>query len=136
MKGRKPKLTPADGGAVTTKCPLAPTWFPAHAKAEWRRAAPELHRRGHLTTDTRATLESYCIAAGQVRETEETMTREGRVVSTPTGPKTHPAFRIQATAMREARLLAAELGLTPHRRGKSTNDDKDGGDGWDSDLLA
>lgn len=135
MRGVKPKLVVLQGGRAPGKCPAAPSWLAKHARSEWKRAAPQLHGRGLLTPDTLATLESYCVAAGMVRETEETMQAEGRTIETDKGPKAHPAFRIQSAAMREARLLAAELGLTPHRRGKS---DAKGpaADGWDADLLA
>jgi phage terminase small subunit len=44
----------------------------------------------------------------------------------------HPAFKIQQGAMREARLLAAELGLTPHRRYHGADDKK----GEDDDIPA
>lgn len=136
MKGRKPKLTVIDGGTVRGKCPSAPSWLTAQAKAEWKRAAPELHGRNLLSADTMATLESYCVAAGMVRETEEIMGREGRLIDTENGPKPHPAFRMQSAAMREARLLAAELGLTPHRRGVKGKDEGKSNNGWDADLLA
>jgi P27 family predicted phage terminase small subunit len=136
MKGRKPKLTMIDGGTVRGKCPSAPSWLTAQAKAEWKRAAPELHGRNLLSADTMATLESYCVAAGMVRETEEIMGREGRLIDTENGPKPHPAFRMQSAAMREARLLAAELGLTPHRRGVKGKDEGKSNNGWDADLLA
>ena len=133
MKGKKPKLTVIHGGFVAGKCPAAPSWLSAHAKAEWKRAAPQLHSRGLLTPDTLATLESYCLAVGAVRELEEIMQRDGRVIDGEDGPKTHPAFRMQGAAMREARLLASELGLTPHRRGAGK--EKGPADGWDADLL-
>ena len=136
MKGRKPKLTAIDGGTVRGKCPSAPSWLTSQAKAEWRRAAPQLHNRNLLLADTLATLESYCVAVGMVRETEEIMGREGRMVTTENGPKPHPAFRMQSAAMREARLLAAELGLTPHRRGSKGKDERKLNDNWDADLLA
>jgi len=136
MKGRKPNLRVIEGDAVPGRCPSPPSWLTAHAKREWKRSAPELHRRKLLTADTMATLESYCVAAGQVREFEELMTAEGRMVATETGPKPHPAFKMQQAAMREARLLAAELALTPHRQGTKGKTEEDKGNGWDSDLLA
>lgn len=134
VKGKKPKLTVIHGGFVAGKCPAAPSWLSAHAKAEWKRAAPQLHSRGLLTPDTLATLESYCLAVGAVRELEETMQTEGRILKVEGEVKTHPAFRMQGAAMREARLLASELGLTPHRRGAGK--EKGPADGWDADLLA
>jgi P27 family predicted phage terminase small subunit len=136
MKGRKPNLTVIDGGTVRGKCPSAPTWLTSQAKAEWKRAAPQLHGRNLLTTDTMATLESYCVAVGMVREAEEIMARDGRLVETEKGMSPHPAFKMQSAAMREARLLAAELGLTPHRRGVKSKDEGKQDDGWESDLLA
>lgn len=135
MKGRKPALTVIHGGATPGKCPPPPAWLSSHAKAEWKRAAPQLHARGLLTPDTLATLESYCVAVGTVRELEETMQAEGRIVQVEGAPKTHPAFRMQGSAMREARLLACELGLTPHRKGGS-KDGAPAGDGWEDGLLA
>lgn len=136
MKGRKPKLTVVEGGAAVGRCAPPPAWLSPYAKAEWKRAAPELHARRLLTADVLATLESYCIAAGTIRETEETMRADGRVIEGEKGRTVHPAFKIQQGAMREARLLAAELALTPHRRGTKGDDDKAKADGWDSDLLA
>lgn len=136
MKGRKPKLTIIEGGAAYGRCPSPPSWLTDHAKREWKRCAPELHRRNLLTPDTLATLESYCVAVGQVREFEETMGQEGRMVNTPAGPKPHPAFKMQQAAMREARLLAAELAMTPQRQGTKGKDAEGKADGWDSDLLA
>ena len=118
MKGRKPALVAVEGGATSDRCPGPPAWLAPHAASEWRRAAPDLHRRRLLARDTMATLESYCVAIGLVRECEETMQRDGRFIATEAGMVTHPAFRVQASAMREGRLLATELGLTPHRRGK------------------
>ncbi len=136
MKGRKPKLTVIDSGTVRGKCPSAPSWLTSQAKAEWKRAAPQLHNRNLLSADTMATLESYCVAVGMVRETEEIMAREGRMVEADDGTKPHPAFKMQSAAMREARLLAAELGLTPHRRGVKGKDEGKSSDHWDADLLA
>lgn len=133
MKGVKGM--PVQASNPPKRCPSPPSWLAPHAKREWKRAAPELHDRKLLSADTMATLESYCVAVGQVREFEETMREEGRTVATENGPKPHPAFRMQGNAMREARLLAAELGLTPHRRGLKGGNDEDEGDGWDPDLL-
>jgi P27 family predicted phage terminase small subunit len=94
-----------------------------------------LNTRGLLTPDTLASLEAYCVAAGMVRECEEIMGREGRLIVVDDASKPHPAFKMQSAAMREARLLAAELGLTPHRRLTGKKDEEAKGDGWD-DLLA
>jgi P27 family predicted phage terminase small subunit len=118
VKGRKPKLAVLEGGAMPGRCPGPPDWLPEYARSEWKRVAPELHKRKVLGRDAMAMLEQYCAAVGSVWECEEAMARDGRIVSTAAGLVAHPANRVQVAAMREARLLAAELGLTPHRRGK------------------
>ncbi len=45
---------------------------------------------------------------------------EGHVIDTMNGLKRHPAVGIQSDAMTRARLLAAELGLTPVSRSRPT----------------
>jgi P27 family predicted phage terminase small subunit len=136
MHGVKPQLRAVEADFLPVRCPAAPSWLCAHGKREWRRVAPVLHRRKLLGPDTMATLESYCAAIGMVRRYQDTMTRDGDVIVTPAGPKRHPVFGMLVSAMREARLLAAELGLTPHRRGIAAGDDGHGDDWSDSDLLA
>jgi P27 family predicted phage terminase small subunit len=132
MKGRKPKLTVIEGGSAPGRCPGPPSWLTLYAQREWKRVAPALHRRRLLAADTMAVLEAFCVAAGQVRECEETMAREGRMIAGEDGPKPHPAFRMQHVAIREARLLATELGVTPHRRGKEEDAPKR--DPWEGML--
>lgn len=117
MKGRKPNLRLVAGGVVAGKCPPPPQWLTAQAREAWQRVTPALHRRGLLAPDTIGTVENYCCAAGMVVEFEILMAAEGRVRTAAGGEqRPHPAFKMQQAAMREARLLAGELGLTPHRR--------------------
>jgi len=135
MKGRKPTLRVMDGSRAAGRCPSPPGGLCHHGTAEWKRVAPLLHGRGQLTDDTLATVESYCRAVGLSRTYNEMMTAEGHVIQTDKGPVSHPAFKMLMGAMREARLLASELALTPHRRGTASKE-KDKSDGWESDLLA
>ena len=116
MRGRKPALA-TDRNALAS-IPTAPGWLSKHAKAEWRRVMPDLTKRRILTSADLGSLESYCIASGQVREMERLIAQEGHVVQTERGPRAHPAVRIQSDAMTRARLLAAELGLTPVSRSR------------------
>jgi P27 family predicted phage terminase small subunit len=132
MKGRKPRLKLVQGDATTGQCPGPPAWLPPYAQDEWRRAAPELWRRGQLVPAVQALLEAFAVAAGQVRETEVLMAAEGRFLRADSGPVTHPAARLQSAAMREARLLAAELGLTRRSKGEV---DAPPADRWEG-LLA
>jgi P27 family predicted phage terminase small subunit len=116
MKGRKPDtILQADDLADLSR---APCWLSKEAKAEWRRVAPILEQRRIITIADLGALESYCIATGQVRIYELTIQDEGAVIQTDKGLRAHPAVRLQADAMNRARLLAAELGLTPVSRSR------------------
>lgn len=136
MAHPKPPLRPVEGAFAPARCPSAPSWLDAHAKREWRRVAPILFARGMLAADTQQTLESYCVTVSMVRRYQAQLEAEGDTLMTPHGLKRHPLAGALINAMREARLLAVELGLTPGRRPASAAEGK--GDGWadDSDLLA
>lgn len=164
MKGRKPKLQVIEGGGAPDGCPRPPAWLSNDSKAEWDRVAPLLHGQGRLTPAVMAMLEAYCIAVGAVREAERTMAAEGRIIVRGGGDDrqpalqldgadrrpaylrsgkgksqaaVHPAFKIQMAAMREARLLAAELRITRDASGDApTPPPESEADGWDADLLA
>lgn len=107
----------------------APAWLSKDAKAEWARVMPILVERRILTNADLASFENYCVAIGQVRECERLIRRGGYVVETNRGPRAHPAVKIQSDAMTRARLLAAELGLTPVSRSRpavcENDDDED-----------
>jgi P27 family predicted phage terminase small subunit len=130
MKGRKPKLKVIEGGGAPGRCPGPPMWLSLHSKREWRRVVPRLHKDGRLSSGLLATLESYCVAVGAIREAEEMLISEGRYIVIEKGSGPHPAFKVQ---MREARLLAVELRIT---REAVAEPSEGKGDGWDSDLLA
>jgi P27 family predicted phage terminase small subunit len=116
MRGRKPELA-TDRNTLDAVI-SAPGWLSKHAKAEWRRVMPDLTKRRILTTADLGSLENYCLAIGHVRDMERLIGKEGHVVATARGPRAHPAVRIQSDAMTRARLLAAELGLTPVSRSR------------------
>jgi P27 family predicted phage terminase small subunit len=128
MRGRKPSNLSGDDRALTA-VPNPPSWFNAHAKSEWRRIMPLLVARKILTEADMGSVENYCVAIGQVRDMQALIDRDGHVVETTRGPRAHPAVKIQSDAMTRARLLAAELGLTPVSRSrpaiKDTPNDQD-----------
>lgn len=127
MRGRKPELATDRNALAALISP--PGWLSKHAKAEWRRVMPDLTKRRILTTADLGSLESYCIALGQVHDMERLIAKEGYIVQTDRGPRAHPAVRIQSDAMTRARLLAAELGLTPVSRSRpSIRDDENSDD--------
>ena len=117
MKGAKPHLV-VDNGAIS-KATSAPQWMSDDAKKEWKRVLPILVARRILTTPDLGGLENYCVAIGTVREMERTIQAQGYTYEDAKGTiKRHPAVAIQAEAMTRARLLAAELGLTPVSRSR------------------
>jgi P27 family predicted phage terminase small subunit len=122
MRGRKPELA-GDPTTVVSIVP-PPAWLSKHAKAEWRRVMPELAKRRILTRADLGSLESYCVATGRIRDIEKLL-RDG------IDPK---LFRMQDQAIKTARQLAAELGLTPVSRSRPSIRDDQGEDDSASDL--
>ncbi|MCC0067111.1 MAG: phage terminase small subunit P27 family [Rhodovulum sp.] len=139
MRGAKPHLV-IDNGAVRS-APRVPSWMSKEAAAEWRRVVPILVERRILTRADLACLENFCVAVGQVREMERHLQQHGHVfeaykvtddgLEICLGLKRNPAVGIQSDAMTRARLLAAELGLTPVSRSRPAIRD----DGDDDSLL-
>ena len=116
-RGRKPELV-SDRNALDTITP-PPGWLSKHAKAEWRRVMPDLTTRRILTAADLGSVECYCIASSRVRELEALL----RVAIDP------KLFRMQDQAMKTARQLAAELGLTPVSRSRpSIREDRNADD--------
>lgn len=121
LRGIKPAIR-KDAEALT-KAPPAPSYLPAHAKAEWRRVLPLLVARGVITKADLAGVESYCVAAGAARQITETMALAGGLPDLRLGG-------LQIRYMQTARQLAAEYGLTPTSRarmgaGGADDDDDD-----------
>jgi P27 family predicted phage terminase small subunit len=117
MRGCKPSEVQTDTRAVAA-VQAAPGWLSKEAKAEWRRVMPLLVERRILTDADLGSLENYCLCVGQVRATQAVIASEGLTITTKNGLRAHPAVRIQSDAMTRARLLAAELGLTPVSRSR------------------
>ena len=124
MKGTKPSMK-TDKSAIRSIQP-PPKWLSADAKAEWKKVFPSLVERRILTVADLGSLENYCVAIGTIREMERKLQVEGYVFVTESGLKRHPATAIRSEAMTQARLLAAELGLTPVSRSRpAIRDDED-----------
>jgi P27 family predicted phage terminase small subunit len=96
---------------------------------------PQLVERRILTDADLGSVENYCAAIAQVREMQAVLDREGHIVQTDKGPRKHPAVAVQSDAMTRARLLAAELGLTPVSRSRpSVSSEPPGNDLPDLDI--
>lgn len=115
MRGTKPNMV-TDPEALGD-LPV-PDWFSADAAAEWSRVMPILTERRILTDADLGSLENYCIAIGTVREMERHLQEHGHVIDVDGAMKRNPAVGIQSDAMTRARLLAAEMGLTPVSRSR------------------
>lgn len=138
MKGRKPTAQPAASAAAqpSPECPAPPVWLTASAKEEWGRVAPLLQARGHLTPDTMALFESYCMAAGLAKDCytgKDERTPSLNLCDDPE-PMTAGQSKLFFNAMREVRLLAGELGLTPTRRPADADAPPSPDNPWGADL--
>lgn len=126
MRGTKPHLV-VDNDPILG-VPPSPAWLSKHAKAEWNRVIKPLVERRILTIADMASLENYCTAIGQVRECETHLQKHGHVIDNDGKLTRNPSVGIQSDAMTRARLLAAELGLTPVSRSRPTIRDDDDDD--------
>lgn len=135
MRGGKPKLKQSPG--PMTAAPSAPCWMQETAKQEWERVAPILAERKILTDADLGSLESYCVAYGQVRDCQKTLADLPSYFfeSENGAPRPHPALRVMHTAMTIQRQLAAELGLTPVSRSRPAINDDGPEEGGFGDLV-
>lgn len=129
MRGTKPQLF-EDDSPMEEFFP-APEWLSDDARKEWDRVLPVLLERRILTDADLGSLENYCAAIGQVREAQREINKRGILISNPRGTKKNPAVTVQSDAMTRARLLAAELGLTPVSRSRPAVRGSSGGEGDD-----
>lgn len=136
MRGAKPHLRIERD--VLADAP-APEWLSSAARDEWDRVVPLLVERKILTRADLGTLENYCMSIGLARDMESQIQKIGAVqliyqidkegVARVTGSKKNPAVQVQKDAMNSARMLGAELGVTPVSRSRPTvsgDDDQDG----------
>ncbi len=95
-----------------------PKWLPVEAQKEWRRVVPLIADR--LTDSDYGVVESYVCAVAKVQQCQVILNREGLIIESESGPKSHPACRMQQQATISVRALAAELGLSPKSRRHSS----------------
>lgn len=135
MRGGKPNMK-TDAGAMRDT-PAAPGWLPKAAQTEWARVTPILVERKILTDADLGSLESYCLAIGQVRDCQAVLAAlDSPFFAGDNGaPRPHPAIRVMHTAMTHARQLAAELGLTPVSRSRPAISDEGDDNGGFGELV-
>jgi len=109
--------------------PNCPWWLDYHARTEWKRVCPELHRLGLLTSVDRTALAGYCVAYSMVvRATKEINSgflydyqdkktlEDGKTPELKRSKK--PEVGILMDALSQVRLFCSEFGLTPSARSR------------------
>lgn len=96
--------------------PKPPSWLSASAKREWRRVAPELHKRGLLTELDRQALAHYCQAVARMEEAEKAL-KDGLSYEAPGGRQyLKPEYHVVVDCQKEIRQLCTLFGLAPSAR--------------------
>jgi P27 family predicted phage terminase small subunit len=101
---------PSDGLAP------CPDYLSSGAQAVWDRLAPDLSRRGVLTTWDADVFALYCDLVDLAWRAREHLELGLLVKGRRDGVITTPAWRIYRDAIAEIRALAQEFGLTPSAR--------------------
>lgn len=125
--GRKPKppvlklIEGNRGKRPIPKTPAPPPGMPtpppglcAIARAEWRRAAPMLHKMGLLNPLYRAAFEGYCLQYANRRRAMQLLNSKGLMI----GKVKNPAAQLFRDADAAVRAWCAEFGMTPSSQGR------------------
>jgi P27 family predicted phage terminase small subunit len=110
MRGRKPKLQVVGLEPVSDLPARPPSWLNAGAQREWARCSAELNRRGLLFDGALANLATYCALIDQIEQLARTVAKEGLA---------GPAQKAMLATAAQARMYAAELGLSVVSRTRS-----------------
>src|SRR5262245_29725022 len=104
--------------------PEAPAFLAGHARDEWKRVAPELHRLRLLTSIDVAPLAAYCAAYGRWRTAEELLNEvrdelhAGLLVAGSSRAVPNPLVKISRDAAEAMVRFAGEFGMTPVARSR------------------
>ena len=116
--------------------PPVPRGLKGEALTEWRVVAPELARLGVLAIIDGGRLADYCRAHALAIRAAAKAEKEGEVIDTYRGPVRSPWQGVAQEARAQARLLAAEFGLTPSSRSRvSAGNAKPKPDDAEADLF-
>lgn len=128
-RGRKPDLKVIEGGL--DEAPDVPAHIPADMREEYLRVVADMVERKILTDAMRGSVDAYIMAQWNLRQAQEAVQKHGVLV--PSGKdgvlKQNPAVSLLGKAQEAVMRLAAELGLTPAARAKTTPPKKDRDDG-------
>lgn len=137
LQGGKADETAAALDAMSA-LPVAPVKLNDLAQAEWDRVVPQLHATGYVADVDLATLAGYCMAYARWSQAEADIDRmatqdpstHGALVKTTNGNLIqNPLVGVASNARKQMLQFAAEFGLTPASRTKSS---RRGGSGEDA----
>lgn len=107
--------------------PRPPATLSAVGKAEWRRVAPLMLKRGTLREEILSVLEAYCMAVAQAREYAELAAGQPLVIATADGKglKRNPVHGFLADALKQVGVFSKVLGLAVGSKGRALSEDVD-----------
>lgn len=131
--GKRPLNQNEPKPKVEKEIPDPPPWLSTHAKKEWKRVTPELHRLGLLTMIDIAVLASYCQSYDRLIRAEKKIRAYEKehgclTAETPSGYSQQiPEIGIANQAMKNIKSFAQEFGMTPSSRSKIDVESPDDG---------
>ncbi|RBQ00060.1 MULTISPECIES: phage terminase small subunit P27 family [Bifidobacterium] len=109
--------------------PRMPSYLPEGAKTVWKSVVETLDGLGILKKVDGPSLEAYCTAVWQMRESMKQLLEEGMTVETSQGvPKPHPAVAALKAARADVHTFARDFGLNPAAEGQIQGLGEDDGD--------
>src|SRR3970040_350941 len=106
------------------KGPTCPEGLSPEARAEWRRVAPELVRRGLLTPLDRAAFAAYCQSYAHWQQCQRVVVKEGPLYLAAKGRlRERPEVDLARKDGQFRRAFAVEFGLTPSAQSRLSIDE-------------
>lgn len=105
--------------------PAPPKTLGAVGKAEWRRVAPLMAKRGTLREEILSVLEAYCMAVAQARQYADEAAGQPVVIPTADGKglKRNPVHGFLADALKQVGVFSKVLGLAVGSKGRALSED-------------
>lgn len=116
-RAHRPPKTLADLPASALGVAKMPAWLDREARAFWRKHAPGLVERGHLTAMDETMFAVLCQTWADLRKYDAILAEEGEVITGPRGGvRQHPLVSVRARTLRSFVEGSKDFGLTPQSR--------------------